>query len=200
MPNRPSTNWSLIVLSPSSPREALLLELEGRLLDDAGLPSSSGSDSSFTELAWELELEAWDELEEPEEAWLLLLEPALPASDDEGRLLELELLPAWLDELDEASLLPELEGRLLDEPAPEELLELPDELELLELEEAETSSEGSSTSLPEADELEEPDELEPEALLELLDELELEELEELPVPMPLSKETVRVLLTTWLSL
>lgn len=199
MPNRPSTNWSLIVLSSSSPREALLLELEGRLLDDAGLPSSSGSDSSFTELAWELELEAWDELEEPEEAWLLL-EPALPASDNEGRLLELELLPAWLDELDEASLLPELEGRLLDEPAPEELLELPDELELLELEEAETSSEGSSTSLPEADELEEPDELEPEALLELLDELELEELEELPVPMPLSKETVRVLLTTWLSL
>lgn len=191
MPNRPSTNWSLIVLSPSSPREALLLELEGRLLDDAGLPSSSGSDSSFTELAWELELEAWDELEEPEVAWLLL-EPALPASDDEGRLLELELLPAWLDELDEASLLPELEGRLLDEPA---LEELPDELELLELEEAETSSEGSSTSLPEADELEEPDELEPEALLELL-----EELEELPVPMPLSKETVKVLLTTWLSL
>ena len=119
----------------------------------------------------------------------------MPASDDEGRLLELELLPAWLDELDEASLLPELEGRLLDEPAPEELLELPDELELLELEEAETSSEGSSTSLPEADELEEPDELEPEALLELL-----EELEELPVPMPLSKETVKVLLTTWLSL
>lgn len=199
MPNRPSTNWSLIVLSSSSPREALLLELEGRLLDDAGLSSSSGSDLSFTELAWELELEAWDELEEPEEAWLLL-EPALPASDDEGRLLELELLPAWLDELDEASLLPELEGRLLDEPAPEELLELPDELELLELEEAETSSEGSSTSLPEADELEEPDELEPEALLELLDELELEELEELPVPMPLSKETVKVLLTTWLSL
>lgn len=195
MPNRPSTNWSLIVLSSSSPREALLLELEGRLLDDAGLPSSSGSDSSFTELAWELELEAWDELEEPEEAWLLLLEPALPASDDEGRLLELELLPAWLDELDEASLLPELEGRLLDEPAPEELPELPDELELLELEEAETSSEGSSTSLPEADELDEPDELEPEALLELL-----EELEELPVPMPLSKETVKVLLTTWLSL
>lgn len=116
----------------------------------------------------------------------------MPASDDEGRLLELELLPAWLDELDEASLLPELEGRLLDEPAPEELPELPDELELLELEEAETSSEGSSTSLPEADEL---DELEPEALLELL-----EELEELPVPMPLSKETVKVLLTTWLSL
>lgn len=182
------------MLSPSSPREALLLELEGRLLDDAGLPSSSGSDSSFTELAWELELEAWDELEEPEEAWLLL-EPALPASEDEGRLFELELLPAWLDELDEASLLPELEGRLLDEPAPEELPELPDELELLELEEAETSSEGSSTSLPEADELEEPDELEPEALLELL-----EELEELPVPMPLSKETVKVLLTTWLSL
>ena len=199
MPNRPSTNWSLIVLSSSSPREALLLELEGRLLDDAGLPSSSGSDSSFTELAWELELEAWDELEEPEEAWLLL-EPALPASDGGGRLLELGLLPAWLDELDEASLLPELEGRLLDEPAPEELPELPDEPELLELEEAETSSEGSSTSLPEADELEEPDELEPEALLELLDELELEELEELPVPMPLSKETVRVLLTTWLSL
>ena len=194
MPNRPSTNWSLIVLSPSSPREALLLELEGRLLDDAGLPSSSGSDSSFTELAWELELEAWDELEEPEEAWLLL-EPALPASEDEGRLLELELLPAWLDELDEASLLPELEGRLLDEPAPEELLELPDELELLELEEAETSSEGSSPPL-DADELE----LELETLLELLDELELEELEELPVPMPLSKETVRVLLTTWLSL
>lgn len=176
------------MLSPSSPREALLLELEGRLLDDAGLPSSSGSDSSFTELAWELALEAWDELEEPEEAWLLL-EPALPASDDEGRLFELELLPAWLDELDEASLLPELEGRLLDEPAPEELPEL------LELEEAETSSEGSSTSLPEADELDEPDELEPEALLELL-----EELEELPVPMPLSKETVKVLLTTWLSL
>lgn len=194
MPNRPSTNWSLIVLSSSSPREALLLELEGRLLDDAGLPSSSGSNSSFTELAWELELEAWDELEEPEEAWLLL-EPALPASDDEGRLLELELLPAWLDELDEASLLPELEGRLLDEPAPEELLELPDELELLELEEAETSSEGSSPPL-DADELE----LELETLLELLDELELEELEELPVPMPLSKETVRVLLTTWLSL
>lgn len=119
----------------------------------------------------------------------------MPASDDEGRLFELELLPAWLDELDEASLLPELEGRLLDEPAPEELLELPDELELLELEEAETSSEGSSPPL-DADELE----LELETLLELLDELELEELEELPVPMPLSKETVRVLLTTWLSL
>lgn len=119
----------------------------------------------------------------------------MPASDDEGRLLELELLPAWLDELDEASLPPELEGRLLDEPAPEELPELPDELELPALEEAETSSEGSSTSLPEADELDEPDELEPEALLELL-----EELEELPVPMPLSKETVKVLLTTWLSL
>lgn len=182
MPNRPSKNWSLIVLSSSSPREALL-ELEGRLLD-AG---RSSSPAASTELACELEL-----LEE-----------------DDGRLLELELLPAWLDEPDEldedAPLLEE--GRLLEELEPEvlpelleALLEEPDE-ELLP-EEAETSSEGSSPPL-DADELE----LELETLLELLElpeeldeELLLEELEELPPPMPLWNETVRVLLTTWLPL
>lgn len=54
----------------------------------------------------------------------------------------------------------------------------------------------------ELEELPEPEELEEELSAEL-DEpdelLELLELEE-PVPMPLSNETVRVLLTTWLSL
>ena len=84
-----------------------------------------------------------------------------------------------------------------------ELLELLLELEelldagLLEeelLEEAAASFEGSSVySFPE-DELEELLEL-----LELLEE-ELDELEELPELTPLSKETCRVLLVTWLSL
>lgn len=81
-----------------------------------------------------------------------------------------------------------------------ELLELLLELEelldagLLEeelLEEAAASFEGSSVSSFPEDELEE--------LLELLEE-ELDELEELPELTPLSKETCRVLLVTWLSL
>ena len=48
-------------------------------------------------------------------------------------------------------------------------------------------------------ELLEPEELEEELPAELDEPDELLELEE-PVPMPLSNETVRVLLTTWLSL
>lgn len=50
--------------------------------------------------------------------------------------------------------------------------------------------------LPEPEELEEELSAEPDEPDELLELLELEE----PVPMPLSNETVRVLLTTWLSL
>ena len=139
-----------------SPREALLLELEGRLLEEAGASDEASSDPSAAELAWELELDECDELDElPEEAWLLL---------EEGRLL----LPA--PEAEE--LLPELE------------------------EEAEASSEGSSGVLDAPEELEE---LEEELPAELDEPDELLELEE-PVPMPLSNETVRVLLTTWLSL
>lgn len=183
-----------------SPREALLLELEGRLLEEAGASDEASSDPSAAELAWELELDAGRLLE-------LLLE--LPELLDEGRLL-LELSVSSLDELPEEAWLLE-EGRLL-LPAPEAEELLP-ELE----EEADASSEGSSgvldapeelpeeleelpedapLELPEPEELEEelPTELdEPDELLELL---ELEE----PVPMPLSNETVRVLLTTWLSL
>lgn len=179
-----------------SPREALLLELEGRLLEEAGASDEASSDPSAAELAWELDAGRLLELLE------LLLE--LPELLDEGRLL-LELSVSSLDELPEEAWLLE-EGRLL-LPAPEAEELLP-ELE----EEADASSEGSSgvldapEELPEElEELPEPEELEeelsaeldePDELLELLELLELEE----PVPMPLSNETVRVLLTTWLSL
>lgn len=189
-----------------SPREALLLELEGRLLEEAGASDEASSDPSAAELAWELELDECDELDAGRLLELLL---ELPELLDEGRLL-LELSVSSLDELPEEAWLLE-EGRLL-LPAPEAEELLP-ELE----EEADASSEGASgvldapeelpeeleelpedvpLELPEPEELEEelPAELdEPDELLELL---ELEE----PVPMPLSNETVRVLLTTWLSL
>ena len=178
-----------------SPREALLLELEGRLLEEAGASDEASSDPSAAELAWELELDECDELDagrllDPLE---LLLE--LPELLDEGRLL-LELSVSSPDELPEEAWLLE-EGRLL-LPAPEAEELLP-ELE----EEADASSEGSSGVLDAPEELpEELEELEEELSAEL-DEpdelLELLELEE-PVPMPLSNETVRVLLTTWLSL
>ena len=187
-----------------SPREALLLELEGRLLEEAGASDEASSDPSAAELAWELELDECDELDAGR--LLELLELLL----DEGRLL-LELSVSSLDELPEEAWLLLEEGRLL-LPAPEAEELLP-ELE----EEAEASSEGSSGVLDAPEELpEELEELPEDAPLELpepeeleeelsaeLDEpdepLELLELEE-PVPMPLSNETVRVLLTTWLSL
>lgn len=186
-----------------SPREALLLELEGRLLEEAGASDEASSDPSAAELAWELELDECDELDAGRLLELLELL-------DEGRLL-LELSVSSPDELPEEAWLLLEEGRLL-LPAPEAEELLP-ELE----EEADASSEGASgvldapeelpeeleelpedvpLELPEPEELEEelPAELdEPDELLELL---ELEE----PVPMPLSNETVRVLLTTWLSL
>lgn len=180
-----------------SPREALLLELEGRLLEEAGASDEASSDPSAAELAWELELDECDELDAGRLLELLL---ELPELLDEGRLL-LELSVSSLDELPEEAWLLLEEGRLL-LPAPEAEELLP-ELE----EEAEASSEGSSgvlEELPEDAPLEllEPEELEEELSAEL-DEpdelLELLELEE-PVPMPLSNETVRVLLTTWLSL
>lgn len=177
-----------------SPREALLLELEGRLLEEAGASDEASSDPSAAELAWELELDAGRLLE-------LLFE--LPELLDEGRLL-LELSVSSLDELPEEAWLLLEEGRLL-LPAPEAEELLP-ELE----EEADASSEGASGVLDAPEEL--PEELEelpedaplelpePEELEEELDEPdELLELED-PVPMPLSNETVRVLLTTWLSL
>lgn len=178
-----------------SPREALLLELEGRLLEEAGASDEASSDPSAAELAWELELDECDELDAGRLLELLELL-------DEGRLL-LELSVSSLDELPEEAWLLLEEGRLL-LPAPEAEELLP-ELE----EEADASSEGSSgvldapEELPEElEELPEPEELEEELSAEL-DEpdelLELLELEE-PVPMPLSNETVRVLLTTWLSL
>lgn len=88
-----------------------------------------------------------------------------------------------LEELELLELLLELE-ELLDAGLLEEEL----------LEEAAASFEGSSVSSFPEDELEEL--LEP---LELLEE-ELDELEELPELTPLSKETCRVLLVTWLSL
>ena len=174
-----------------SPREALLLELEGRLLEEAGASDEASSDPSAAELAWELELDAGRLLE-------LLFE--LPELLDEGRLL-LELSVSSLDELPEEAWLLE-EGRLL-LPAPELLPELE--------EEAEASSEGSPGMLDAPEELpEELEELPEDAPLELPEPEELEEelsaepdelleLED-PVPMPLSNETVRVLLTTWLSL
>ena len=180
-----------------SPREALLLELEGRLLEEAGASDEASSDPSAAELAWELELDECDELDAGRLLELLL---------DEGRLL-LELSVSSLDELPEEAWLLE-EGRLL-LPAPEAEELLP-ELE----EEADASSEGSSgvldapeelpeelEELPEDAPLEplEPEELEEELSAELDEPDELLELEE-PVPMPLSNETVRVLLTTWLSL
>lgn len=180
-----------------SPREALLLELEGRLLEEAGASDEASSDPSAAELAWEL-----DECDELDAGRLLELLFELPELLDEGRLL-LELSVSSLDELPEEAWLLLEEGRLL-LPAPEAEELLP-ELE----EEADASSEGSSgvldapEELPEElEELPEPEELEEELSAEL-DEpdelLELLELEE-PVPMPLSNETVRVLLTTWLSL
>lgn len=190
-----------------SPREALLLELEGRLLEEAGASDEASSDPSAAELAWELELDECDELDAGRLLELLL---ELPELLDEGRLL-LELSVSSLDELPEEAWLLLEEGRLL-LPAPEAEELLP-ELE----EEAEASSEGSSGVLDAPEELpEELEELPEDAPLELpepeeleeelpaeLDEpdelLELLELEE-PVPMPLSNETVRVLLTTWLSL
>ena len=183
-----------------SPREALLLELEGRLLEEAGASDEASSDPSAAELAWELELDECDELDAGR-----LLELLLELLD-EGRLL-LELSVSSLDELPEEAWLLE-EGRLL-LPAPEAEELLP-ELE----EEADASSEGSSgvldapeelpeelEELPEDAPLElpEPEELEEELSAELDEPDELLELEE-PVPMPLSNETVRVLLTTWLSL
>lgn len=183
----------MTVPSPS-PREALLLELEGRLLEEAGASDEASSDPSAAELAWELELDAGRLLE--------LLELL-----DEGRLL-LELSVSSPDELPEEAWLLLEEGRLL-LPAPEAEELLP-ELE----EEADASSEGSSGVLDAPEELpEELEELPEDAPLELLEPEELEEelsaeldepdelleLEE-PVPMPLSNETVRVLLTTWLSL
>lgn len=192
----------MTVPSPS-PREALLLELEGRLLEEAGASDEASSDPSAAELAWELELDECDELDAGRLLELLELL-------DEGRLL-LELSVSSPDELPEEAWLLLEEGRLL-LPAPEAEELLP-ELE----EEADASSEGSSGVLDAPEELpEELEELPEDAPLELpepeeleeelsaeLDEpdelLELLELEE-PVPMPLSNETVRVLLTTWLSL
>lgn len=183
----------MTVPSPS-PREALLLELEGRLLEEAGASDEASSDPSAAELAWELELDECDELDAGRLLELLL---------DEGRLL-LELSVSSLDELPEEAWLLE-EGRLL-LPAPEAEELLP-ELE----EEADASSEGASGVLDAPEELpEELEELPEDAPLELPEPEELEEelsaepdelleLEE-PVPMPLSNETVRVLLTTWLSL
>ena len=188
----------------SSPREALLLELEGRLLEEAGASDEASSDPSAAELAWELELDECDELDAGR---LLELLFELPELLDEGRLL-LELSVSSLDELPEEAWLLLEEGRLL-LPAPEAEELLP-ELE----EEADASSEGSSgvldapeelpeelEELPEDAPLElpEPEELEEELSAELDEPDELLELEE-PVPMPLSNETVRVLLTTWLSL
>lgn len=185
-----------------SPREALLLELEGRLLEEAGASDEASSDPSAAELAWEL-----DECDELDAGRLLELLLELPELLDEGRLL-LELSVSSLDELPEEAWLLLEEGRLL-LPAPEAEELLP-ELE----EEAEASSEGSSgvldapeelpeelEELPEDAPLElpEPEELEEELSAELDEPDELLELEE-PVPMPLSNETVRVLLTTWLSL
>ena len=187
-----------------SPREALLLELEGRLLEEAGASDEASSDPSAAELAWELELDECDELDAGRLLELLL---ELPELLDEGRLL-LELSVSSLDELPEEAWLLLEEGRLL-LPAPEAEELLP-ELE----EEADASSEGSSgvldapeelpeelEELPEDAPLEplEPEELEEELSAELDEPDELLELEE-PVPMPLSNETVRVLLTTWLSL
>lgn len=179
-----------------SPREALLLELEGRLLEEAGASDEASSDPSAAELAWELELDECDELDAGRLLELLELL-------NEGRLL-LELSVSSPDELPEEAWLLE-EGRLL-LPAPE-VEELLPELE----EEADASSEGSSGVLDAPEELpEELEELPEDAPLELPEPEELEEelsaepdelleLEE-PVPMPLSNETVRVLLTTWLSL
>ena len=174
-----------------SPREALLLELEGRLLEEAGASDEASSDPSAAELAWELELDECDELDAGRLLELLELL-------DEGRLL-LELSVSSLDELPEEAWLLE-EGRLL-LPAPEEEELLP-ELE----EEADASSEGSSGVLDAPEELpEELEELPEDVPLELPEPEELDEPDELleleePVPMPLSNETVRVLLTTWLSL
>ena len=146
--------------------------------------------------AWPLPVSWLEELEELEE--------------EAGASLE-ELLGRELEELPAAEELPEAAGRLLEEllaleELPEELpeedgllLEDPELGRLVEaelLDEAETSCEPSSEEAP--DEL--PAELEdPEALsLEELSE-ELEELEE-PEETPPSKETVKVLLTTWLPL
>ena len=117
-----------------SPREALLLELEGRLLEEAGASDEASSDPSAAELAWELELDECDELDAGRLLELLL---ELPELLDEGRLL-LELSVSSLDELPEEAWLLLEEGRLL-LPAPEAEELLP-ELE----EEADASSEGAS--------------------------------------------------------
>ena len=177
---------------------------EGRRLGEGGGAAEGVSDPWAAGLAWELELGEWDELDAG--GLLELLERLL----DEGRRL-LELSVSSLDELPEEAWLLLEEGRLL-LPAPEAEELLP-ELE----EEADASSEGSSGVLDAPEELpEELEELPEDAPLELLEPEELEEelsaeldepdellelleLEE-PVPMPLSNETVRVLLTTWLSL
>ena len=187
-----------------SPREALLLELEGRLLEEAGASDEASSDPSAAELAWELELDECDELDAGRLLELLELLLELPELLDEGRLL-LELSVSSLDELPEEAWLLLEEGRLL-LPVPELLPELE--------EEAEASSEGSPGMLDAPEELPEeleelpedaplelpePEELEEELSAELDEPDELLELED-PVPMPLSNETVRVLLTTWLSL
>ena len=126
-----------------SPREALLLELEGRLLEEAGASDEASSDPSAAELAWELELDECDELDAGRLLELLL---ELPELLDEGRLL-LELSVSSLDELPEEAWLLLEEGRLL-LPAPEAEELLP-ELE----EEAEASSEGSSGVLDAPEEL-----------------------------------------------
>lgn len=83
-----------------SPREALLLELEGRLLEEAGASDEASSDPSAAELAWELELDECDELDAGRLLELLELLLELPELLDEGRLL-LELSVSSLDELPE---------------------------------------------------------------------------------------------------
>lgn len=177
-----------------SPREALLLELEGRLLEEAGASDEASSDPSAAELAWELELDECDELDAGRLLELLELL-------DEGRLL-LELSVSSLDELPEEAWLLLEEGRLLLPELEEEadassegssgVLDAPEELP----EELEELPEDAPLELPEPEELEEELSAELDEPDELLELLELEE----PVPMPLSNETVRVLLTTWLSL
>ena len=117
-------------------------------------------------------------LEEEEVLGLEVSGSSLIAALEPEELLAAGLL-LELEELLDSGLLLELE-ELLDSGL---LLELEEEL----LEDAAASSEGSSFSEEELEEL-------------LEDELELEELEELLELTPLSKETCRVLLVTWLSL
>lgn len=140
--------------------------------------------------AWPLPVSWLEELEELEEEAGASLEELLGRELEElpeaaGRLLE-ELLA--LEELPEE--LPEEDGLLLEDPELGRLVEA----ELLD--EAETSCEPSSEEAPDelTAELEDPEALSLEELSE-----ELEELEE-PEETPPSKETVKVLLTTWLPL